>query len=211
MRLILRSLREQPPGEGVKASRPEPVGAILAGGLGRRIGGAKATVQLCGRPLIAYPLRAMSLVLDEVMVVAKADTELPDLIGVTVWMERDPVHHPLIGILEALAGAGGRPVLVCAADLPFVTPELISTLIANRGHSDAVLAASSGDPQPLLGLYEPSAASSLARALAGGLHRTREAVGTLSPSLVEVGDPDLLFNVNAPEDLLRASAMISRR
>jgi molybdenum cofactor guanylyltransferase len=39
--------------------RGEPIGAILAGGSGRRIGGSKAIVKLHGTPLIAYPLEAM--------------------------------------------------------------------------------------------------------------------------------------------------------
>jgi molybdopterin-guanine dinucleotide biosynthesis protein A len=102
-------------------SQLEPIGVILAGGRGQRMGGAKATVMLGGRPLITYPLRALSAVLDDVVVQAKADTELPSLPGTTVWIESEPHRHPLIGIVEALGLAGGRPVLVCAVDIPFVT------------------------------------------------------------------------------------------
>ena len=43
----------------------EPVGVVLAGGMGRRIGGSKATVELAGRPLLCYPLDAMGEVLSE--------------------------------------------------------------------------------------------------------------------------------------------------
>jgi hypothetical protein len=32
-----------------------------------------------------------------------------------------------------------------------------------------------------------------------------------SDLLVEVGDPEALFNVNAPDDLLRAQAILERR
>jgi molybdopterin-guanine dinucleotide biosynthesis protein A len=39
----------------------------------------------------------------------------------------------------------------------------------------------------------------------------REAVGALSPRLLELDDPDALFNVNAPDDLLQATAMLDRR
>ena len=101
--------------------RTRPVGAILAGGGGRRIGGDKAIVELPGRPLICYPLEAVREALGQVAVLAKADTELPSLPGVTVWIEPDARRHPLVGITQALALADGRPVLVCAADLPFVS------------------------------------------------------------------------------------------
>ncbi len=187
------------------------MGVVLAGGLGRRLGGSKATVELRGRPLICYPLEALAAVLKEVAIIAKADTPLPSLLGVTVWIEPQTPRHPLHGIVEALGLAGGRPVLACAADLPFVTPELVSSLIAaDSGGAPAVIAASAGEPQPLLGRYHASAAQPLAVAAREGAP-VRDAVAALGPRLVEVGDPELLFNVNAPEDLLQAAAILDRR
>jgi molybdopterin-guanine dinucleotide biosynthesis protein A len=38
-----------------------------------------------------------------------------------------------------------------------------------------------------------------------------QAVRGIGPRLVEVEDPDELFNVNAPEDLLHAAALLDRR
>jgi molybdopterin-guanine dinucleotide biosynthesis protein A len=183
---------------------------VLAGGSGRRIGGGKARVELCGRPLISYPLKALASVLDEVAVLAKADTALPSLPGVTVWIEPAAPQHPLIGILQALALADGRAVVVCAVDLPFVSAELIAQLAAAEARgAPAVLAADRGAIQPLLGRYEPAAAALLpAPAENVGLVK---AVTALGPRLIEVDDPELLFNVNAPEDLLHAAAILDRR
>src|SRR5579871_3112980 len=103
----------------------QPVGVILAGGSGRRMGGSKLTVALRRRPLIAYPLEAMRAVLNDIAVITKADVVLPRLSGVTVWIEPDEPRSPLLGIAESLALAGGRPVVVSPADLPFVTPAVI--------------------------------------------------------------------------------------
>src|SRR5919112_5249330 len=95
-----------------------PVGAILAGGLGRRIGGDKAVVELANRPLLLYPLEALRSVTPEVAVVAKRDTALPSLAGeANVWVEPDEPRHPLTGIVHALRLSAGRPVLVVAADM----------------------------------------------------------------------------------------------
>jgi molybdopterin-guanine dinucleotide biosynthesis protein A len=189
--------------------RPKPVGVVLAGGLGQRMGGAKATVELAGRPLICYPLEALAAALDEVAVLAKADTELPSLPGATVWVEPHIHHHPLVGISHALALAGGRPVLVCALDLPFVSPELVSQLAAeDPAGAPAVVASRRGTMQPLLGCYQQSAMELLGPA---GDRPLRELVAALKPRLVEVEDPDALFNVNAPDDLLRAAATLDRR
>jgi molybdopterin-guanine dinucleotide biosynthesis protein A len=183
---------------------------VLAGGLGRRIGGCKATVELAGRPLIAYPLDALAAALADVAIIAKADSELPSLVGVTVWIEPQTPRHPLVGIVQALGLADSRPVVVCAADLPFVTPELITALAeADPGGAPAVIATTGGQLQPLLGCYQPAAAALLREARAG--IPLRDAVAAIEPSLLEVDDPEALFNVNTPDDLLQAAAMLDRR
>lgn len=190
----------------------EPIAVILAGGSGRRIGGAKATVNLQGRPLISYPLDAARQALREVAILAKADTVLPSLPGVAVWIEPDSMRHPLIGLRQALALAGGRPVLACAADLPFVTPELIRRIaFADPGPSAAVVASSAGSMQPLLGCYRPRALYVLSQLEGVDDTPLRATVAALEPVLLEVDDPDELFNVNSPDDLLQAAAMLDRR
>ncbi|MDQ2895414.1 MAG: NTP transferase domain-containing protein, partial [Actinomycetota bacterium] len=110
----------------------EPVGVILAGGQGRRLGGAKATISLAGRPLLTHPLAAMHAALGadqrplgdgpRLAVVAKPGTSLPALGAVLLWTEPGEPSHPLVGLIRALEGAGGRAVLVCPVDLPFITP-----------------------------------------------------------------------------------------
>ena len=67
---------------------PAPLVAVLAGGRGRRLGGAKPAAELCGRPLVAWPLEAARAAGLEAVVVAKAGTPLPDL-DVPVWIEPD--------------------------------------------------------------------------------------------------------------------------
>ena len=62
--------------------------------------------------------------------------------------------------------------------------------------------------QPLLGCYQPAAAARLSGAADRPL---RELVGAIGPRLFEVPDPDELFNVNSPDDLLQATAMLDQR
>lgn len=189
----------------------EPIGVVLAGGLGRRIGGSKATVELCGRPLIWYPLKALQRALQDVAVIAKPDTELPGLPGVTVWIEPQTPRHPLVGIVQALALAANRPVLICAGDLPFLTAKLIGQLArCDPGGATAVIAAWGGEIQPLLGCYQPRSLELLRDAATRAAMPVREAVEGIGPRVFEVDDPEVLFEVNAPDDLLQAAAMLSR-
>ena len=192
--------------------RTKPVGAILAGGGGRRIGGDKAIVELNGRPLISYPLEAVRQALGQVAILAKADTKLPYVSGVTVWIEPEPRRHPLVGITQALALADGRPVVVCGADLPFVTPRLVRRLAkANPGRAPAVVACAQGAIQPLLGCYQRRALESLRRATQNAGRPVRDSIEALDPVLLEVDDPDELFDVDSPDDLLQAAAMLDQR
>jgi molybdenum cofactor guanylyltransferase len=198
--------RSRPPGR-----RSGPVGAVLAGGMGRRLGGAKAIVRLAGRPLISYPVEAIRDVLGDVAVVAKPDTALPDLPGVEVWIEPQSPSHPLVGICHALARAAGRPVLICAADLPFVTSAVIARLAgADPGDAPAVVAATLGSGlQPLLGCYQPAAAEALRAAAEAADAPVRRAVAAIGPRRLELEDDRVLFNVNSAEDLAVAEALIA--
>jgi molybdopterin-guanine dinucleotide biosynthesis protein A len=190
----------------------DPIGVVLAGGAGRRLGGNKAAVKLAGRPLISYPLDALGRALGAVAVVAKPDSELPALPGVTVWIEPREPRHPLAGIVHALRCANGRPVVVCATDLPLVSEALIRSLaVADAGAAPAVLASADGRIQPTLGRYGSEALEALARALEQPERALTEMVEALRPKLLEVSDAEELFNVNTPEDLLQARAGLERR
>jgi molybdopterin-guanine dinucleotide biosynthesis protein A len=185
------------------------VGVVLAGGRGVRMGGSKLGVLLHGRPLIAYPQEALQTALDEVAVIAKPGTDLPQLPGAMVWIEPEQPYHPLAGIVAALELAGGRPVLTCPADMPFVSPSLIVRLAQTRPQgAPAVITASEGRLQPLLGCYQPEAAMLLAADARLARVRTRDAVAAIAPRVIEVEDPIELFNVNSPEDLLVAAGMM---
>ena len=188
-----------------------PIGAVLAGGRGRRIGGEKATVEIAGRPLVCYPIDALREVVEEVVVVVKADTELPEMVGVSaVWVEPDGIFHPLAGIVHALRMAAGRPVLACAGDLPLVTPEVLRAVLdARLDDAPAVIARAGGRLQPLVGLYTPLALAGLSGYAPDA--PTREVVEALGAAVVDVEDADAFYNVNAPEDVLQASALLSAR
>lgn len=180
----------------------------LAGGGGRRIGGDKASVELAGRPLLDYPLAALSAVFDEVAVVAKRATALPPLPpGVAIWLESDVPQHPLAGVVEALRRARRRPVVVVAGDMPFVTVDLLRALASKRaGHAPAVVARGAGRLQPTCARYEPAA---LRRLEGFDANRpARDLVAALEPRILDWPDEAPFFNVNRPEDLLQAAALL---
>jgi molybdopterin-guanine dinucleotide biosynthesis protein A len=193
-----------------RAAYPLPwfavIGALLAGGSGSRIGtDSKPAALLGGRPLAAYPVDALAAVCDRVAVVCKRDTRLPSLDGIERWDEPDEPRHPLTGIVFALEEAGA-PVLVCAADMPFVTADACRTLLQAAGTSAAVVAIAGGVLQPTLGLYAPAALEVLHAAPANApLTRTVEALDPVRVAL----PPALVRSVNTREDLAEAEALLA--
>ncbi len=188
----------------------KPIGVLLAGGRGSRLGGAKALAPLGGKPLIYHALAALRGAVGEVAIVAKPDTSLPPLKDVSVWREPAEPRHPLVGIVHALSCADGRPVLVCAADMPFVTHEvLVALAAADPGDAPAVVATSADRGlQPLLACYQPEARALLAGAAREGTVGVRAAVAALGPRELVVTDELALFNVNSAEDLAAAEALL---
>lgn len=187
------------------------VGSILAGGRSSRMGAPKADIDLGGRPLIAYAIEAVTVAGLEPLVVAKEDSELPEL-DCRVVREADPRSHPATGILAALQAAEG-PVVVVACDTPFVPSQLLTVL----GQLAVPIAVSmlGGHLQPLLARYEPSVAPELERAVDRG-EPLREAVRSLDPlilgpdELAGFGDLDrIAFNVNDRDDLATAERLMT--
>lgn len=189
-----------------EATLPGPLGVVLAGGAGRRLGGDKAGVVLLGRPLVAWVADALSRVAGEVVVAVKEGAAVPVVDGAVVWREPVEPVHPLAGIAWALERAAGRDVLVCAVDLPFCADAVraVAAASAGAGAGTEVVVA---EGQPLLGVYRGSVAGPLREAVQAG-SPARTAVAALGAVSVPVPDPErTLFNVNTPEELSRAEAM----
>jgi molybdopterin-guanine dinucleotide biosynthesis protein A len=184
--------------------RAKPLGVVLAGGAATRLGGAKATVELAGRPLISYPLAAFAAAGIEAVVVAKADTELPPLEARVVAEPPLPVH-PALGLVAALTHARGRPIVVTPCDTPFVTAALLERLAATA----TTAAVHDGERlHPLLARYRPGDLMALERGMLENASATAVA-RSLSPALIEATTEET-FNVNTPEDLAAAEAIVTR-
>lgn len=194
--------------------------AVLAGGRGSRLGVGKASAELCGRPLIAYPLQAARAAGLDAVVVAKRASELPQL-GVPIVHEPDVPRHPLCGIVAALRRTWA-PVVAVGCDMPFLTGELLAWLArggegAAGGRAPRATAARVGGRlQPLPALYCPADLPALERALAreGSLRATLAELGprVLDEDTLRVfGEPErLCFSVNDARDLRTAEDRMGR-
>lgn len=139
--------------------------------------------------------------------ICKRATLLPAIGAAERWNEPDEPRHPLTGVLHALERARA-PVLVCAADMPFVTRDVLQALLDAPAGPPAAIAATDRGLEPLLALYRPAALPRLQAAPPG--EPLRQTVAELHPVLVPVAE-GLARSVNTPADLAAAQAELGSR
>lgn len=129
---------------------------ILAGGFGRRLGGAdKPAIVVDGRTLLDRAVEAAvhAGAAETVVVGPRRDTSVP----VRWTREEPPGSGPLAALAAGVAVLLARPraVVVLAADLPLVSSELVGRLVlALRDDVDgAAVADAGGRVQPLVAAY----------------------------------------------------------
>lgn len=184
----------------------DPLILILAGGEGSRIGGGKPLRLLGGRTLLDRAVERARGWSERVAVAARSPEQAGDA-AVEIFLDPPGLEGPLAGLASALRAAR-VPVLTMPCDMPFLPDDLPDRLAAALPGHGAALAASGGHVHPVCGLWRAGAADALDAYAASGrrsLIGFAEAIGHVA---VEWPD-DPFFNVNSPDDLARAEAMLS--
>jgi len=186
---------------------PFPTGAILAGGLSRRMGRPKEGVILWdGRPMIEHVVEALAALCRRVVIVgACSGCRVDPGCGIIHLADRSPGQGPLAGIETLLASGLDSGYLIVACDQPLLTPHRLRPLL--RGGDAAVprffRARDGTELDPFPGYFPaawlPMVRDALARdqrSVRALVRRTR--VAWVSISDVLRGD---LRSVNTPADL----------
>jgi molybdopterin-guanine dinucleotide biosynthesis protein A len=191
--------------------RSPVVGAIIAGGAARRLGGvAKGLIEIDGVRMIERVARALRPVTERIVVVSSIEGAEDWLAGAEVVTDEQPGIGPMGGIASALRATGGD-VLVVAWDNTFVRSALLVPLVTAEIGNDAVVWRLPSGIEPLIALYRQSALPTIDAALARCERRARDIVSLLRVrTLTElpVGcSVESFFSVNTPDDLARAQLL----
>ena len=194
-----------------------PVGVILAGGLARRMGGGdKGLLTLGGETILARVIARLSPQVDALALNANGDPARFADYGLTVLPDTVEGHPgPLAGVLAGMdwaAAQGAEAVVTAAADTPFLPCDLVPRLqLAAEGTARGLaLARTAEGRQPTFGLWPVALRDDLAAVLAEG---TRKIVAWTDRHGAGAADfpsdgHDPFFNVNTPDDLAAAEAML---
>ncbi|MCO5088138.1 MAG: molybdenum cofactor guanylyltransferase MobA [Methylobacteriaceae bacterium] len=191
-------------------------GLILAGGQGRRMGGAdKALLQLAGLPLAAHAAARLGPQCGALALNANGSAERLSALGLPVVADEIADAGPLAGVLAGLRFAresGYAFLCTLSVDAPFAPLDLVARLHEARRVASAgmAVAASGGRRHHVIALWPLALETELRRALVEeGLRKAETFVDRQSPAIAEWPDAPLdpFFNVNRPEDLARAEEM----
>lgn len=197
------------------------IGVVLAGGKSTRMGGGdKALSLLAGHTLLDHIIARARPQVDELILNANGD--ITRFAGTGLTIIQDSIENyagPLAGILSALEWAREyRPhcthMISFASDTPFFPTDLVTRLIraAQEKNLPLASAASGGRTHPVFGLWSVNLADDLRHAMSHENMRKVDA-WTSRHGAAHADYPvlpfDPFFNINQPEDLVRAAQLCS--
>lgn len=189
-------------------------GVILAGGTSRRMQGTnKALLRLGGESLLSRAISRLDPQVERLAISANQDADLMAGFGLPILADDTPLG-PLAGILAALRWAaplGATAVVSVAVDSPFFPADLVPRLcLAAEDSPNGVAIAHSRTDHPTFGFWPVGVAPALTAFLATGVNpRVLTFTETNAATRAPFPDDHAFDNLNTPEDLARATAVLA--
>lgn len=167
---------------GVPSVPGEITAAILAGGQGRRVGGAdKGLLPLHGAPLVARVCERLRPQAQHLLVCANRNADVYGRFATVLGDGEVGFRGPLAGIAAALAACATPWLLTVPVDAPDLPLDLARRLADASDGECTRTVRSNGRREPLFALYPRALADSARAALAGdgAVWRWQDACGAI--------------------------------
>jgi molybdopterin-guanine dinucleotide biosynthesis protein A len=189
-------------------SEEKMTGVILAGGLGRRMGGTDKGLQvLRGQPMVHWVIERLGPQVDELLINANQNGERYAAFGYRVVPDQIPdFAGPLAGLHAALSAATHPLVATAPCDSPFLPDDLILRLFSalTATNADLAVARTFDQPHPVFCLCRRSVLPHLTAFLEGGGRKIDRWYSTLNIVEVPFDDEAEAFeNINTRDELAR--------
>jgi molybdenum cofactor guanylyltransferase len=181
-------------------------GIVLAGGLGRRMGGVDKGLQpLHGKPMVAHVLERLAPQVSEIIINANQNLAAYEKFGNRVV--RDDIGGfagPLAGLHAGLKAASHPLAVTVPCDSPFLPGDLVSRLRKSLRENQLAVAKTGNQAHPVFALVRKDVLQNLEAFLAGGGRKIDAWYASLK--FVEVlfdDEADAFRNINTLEELGR--------
>lgn len=181
-------------------------GVVLAGGLGRRMGGVDKGLQpLRGRPMVEWVVERFSPQVDELLINANQNPDVYGRLGSRVVPDEiGGFAGPLAGLHRGLTESRYDLVATVPCDSPFLPHDLVSRLRAalDSAGADLAVAITGNQPHPVFCLCRRSVLPSLTAFLESGGRKIDAWYSALQVAEVAFDDEAEAFsNINTPAEL----------
>lgn len=181
-------------------------GVVLAGGMGRRMGGVDKGLQtLRGRPMAAWVVERLQPQVGTLIINANQNLDRYAEFGCPVVPDQIPdFAGPLAGLHAALSAARTPLVVTAPCDSPFLPEDLVFRLFSALTAADADLAVARtfDQPHPVFCLCQRRVRPHLSDFLASGERKFARWYATLNVVEVPFDDVAAAFeNINTREEL----------
>lgn len=181
-------------------------GVILAGGLGRRMGGTDKGLQvLQGRPMIAWVIERFAPQVDELLINANQNPEIYRTFGYPVVPDGIAgFAGPLAGLHAALSTSAHPLVATVPCDSPFLPPDLVKRMHAalEAGGANLAIARTQGQVHPVFSLCRRELLPHLSAYLAAGERKVERWCKEVAAVEVPFDDQGAAFeNINTRDQL----------
>ncbi len=176
---------------------------VLAGGSSRRMGRAKAWLEVGDTILLRWVADRLAPSFDEVLVSFAEPEQLEQPVPYRVVFDRKAGAGPMAGIEAGLTAAHRDPVFVIACDMTFVTPDIAAMTVAAARTCDAAVPRIDGRAEPACAAYRKSALPIITAALDAGQRRAADILDGMDVTWLEDVDPEVVRSVNTPDEFLR--------
>lgn len=192
----------------IEVPRHDITGIVLAGGLGRRLGGAdKGLLALQGRAMVEHVLERLRPQVGRLLISANRNRERYAALGFPVVPDTIPDYPgPLAGLAAGMQAAATLYVVTAPCDAPRLHPDLVrrlfSALILQR--AEISVAHDGNRLQPTFALLRRTLLPDLLAFLASGGRGVERWCRRHCLAIADFADgPEAFLNVNDPHEYAR--------
>lgn len=180
----------------------EVTGIILAGGKSSRMGQDKGLLEVNGKPMVQHIIEKLEAVTTSIIIISNN----PEYVKFHKSIYADLIEDqgPVGGIYSGLYYTESEVNIVVSCDVPFISVDLLQTLLENSNKYLVTIPSFKGKEHPLIGIYHKK---SLEKFKSSTLENKLKLINVINelPNnivIVEGNENDNIFlNLNSQEDI----------